>query len=142
MNKHTLIFIIIALALIFSLAGLISISIEIDISTGSSANRTKLIILSTVLSLLLFGIIVVYLFPKVILSKNRITNVIRFGSLAGLLLVLTQSVVLYDKLSCVMQSEIVGFAIYNVIELAIGRIIIALLYGTPEYPSLPAKSKR
>lgn len=140
MNKHTLIFIIIVFALIFSLAGLISI--EIESSTGPPANRTELIILFTVLGLLLFGIIVVYLFPKVILSKNKITNVVRFGALAGLLCFLTQNVVLYDKLSYVMESEIVGFAIYNVIELAIGRIIIALLYGTPEYPSLPAKSNR
>ena len=142
MNKHTLIFIIIVFALIFSLAGLIHIAIEIEISTGPSANRSDLIILFAVLGLLLFGIIVVYLFPKVILRKNKITNVVRFGALAGLLWFLTQSVALYDKTSCVMQSEIVGFAIYNVIELAIGRIIIALLYGTPEYPSLPAKSNR
>ena len=139
MNKQTLVFIIIVFALFFSLAGLISMTIEKENGTGPSANSAELVILTTILGLLLFGIIVLYLFPKIILSNNRITKVVRLGALAGLFWFFTQSGVLFDKLTSIAQSEIVGFAIYNVVEVAISRIIIVLLYGMPEYSSLPAK---
>ena len=127
MSKNKFILITcIAFGIMFCIAGFFYMTMEAEFSTDISAHRGETTIPFIALAFLILTLIISYLYPKSIQANKRIANWIRYGALIGIVWLLPQGNPLYEKTTNLMQNGIVGFAIYNMIELAIGKLIITL----------------
>jgi hypothetical protein len=70
---------------------------------------------------------------------RTIPNRVRYLAAIGLLIFLPQSTILYGKLAQVVHSDITLFALYNILDIAIGRMMFVLMKR--DRPLLPSPDK-
>jgi hypothetical protein len=130
MHKNKFItFTIISLVFIVTVGSLVHIAIEAEMGSVSEKNRSSVILPFIALGILVCAACVAFLYPHVVQRNSRLASLLKIGAVAGLLLFLPHSVIVYEKATFFVHSKFVGFAIYNVMELVIGRLILKLLSG-------------
>lgn len=117
----------IALTVVVGAGGLISVLIEAEQGTRGGLHRTDAIILFTAFCVLLLSFLVAHILSRGTFLGRRIPNRVRYIAAIGLLILIPQSTVLYGRLAQVMHSEIALFALYNIIDVALGRMMLALM---------------
>lgn len=127
----------IALTVLVGTGGLISILIEAEQGTWGGLHRTDAIILFTAFCILLLSFLVAHILSRGTFLGYRIPNRVRYIAAIGLLILIPQSTVLYGRLAQVMHSEIALFALYNIIDVALGRMMLALMKSEKPLPTPP-----
>jgi len=136
MNKTKFVtHLIIIFLFFFLLAVLINMIIEAGCSAAPSSNHSEMVIPCAVLAFLLIGMVIFYLFPHLNLRNSSTVKVVKYIAIVGLVWFLPQSTLLYEKTHYFFRSEIVVFTIYNIIEFAIGNLVIKLLYDAKKSSS-------
>jgi hypothetical protein len=127
----------IALIVLVSTGGLISVLIEAEQGIRGGLHRTDAIMLFTAFCILLLSFLVAHILARGTLLGRRIPNRVRYIAAIGLLILIPQSTVLYGRLSQVMHSEMALFALYNIIDVALGRMMLALMKREKTHPTPP-----
>jgi hypothetical protein len=123
------------LAFIFCAAGLIHVLIEKEQGTGAVLHPVDAIILF----LALCGLIIAFLLAHM-LSGSTFYGLTIHGRLRSVLtlavlLLLPQCAILYTGIARTVHSDVTLFAVSNMMDLAVGRLLFALLRRRP--PLLP-----
>jgi hypothetical protein len=126
---------VIALTVLVGVGGLISVLIEAEQGTRGGLHRTDAIILFTAFCILLLSFLVAHILSRGTLFGRRIPNRIRYIAAIGLLILIPQSTVIYGRIAQVMHSEIALFALYNIIDVALGRMMLALMKSKKPLPT-------
>ena len=105
----------------------ISVLIESDQNMRGALYRSDAIILFIVFCILIISFLVSPMLSRGVLFRHRIPARIRYITAIGLFLLIPQSTVLCGRLSQVMHSEMAIFALYNMIDVALGRMMLALI---------------
>ncbi len=128
MNRVRFIFsIVIAFAVIFCVAVLIYGLIEAQFSIGYSMRRYEIILPFSFLGFLILLFVLFQLFSGS--PGNRAFSALRIGALIGLLWFLPQSHLIIQRLSGFVNSGLLVFIVYNVMEVAFGRFLLMLMHG-------------
>jgi hypothetical protein len=127
MSKNKFILILFAVLLfMFWLAILINLFMDGELGVQKGKMKTDLLILFSASLLLIAVFIFSHRLSRGSLLKKGIPARIQFGVVIGLLLFLPQTTILYGKIADIVQSEFTLFALHNIIDIAIGRLIFAL----------------
>ena len=133
-NKFVLLTMI-TFVLLFSLAELVHVAIDAELASYSKVDRGEIIFPFTVLGFLVFIIAIFYLYPRIVRGNTMISKVVKAAALVGFILFLPQSIVLYDKTKYFIHNDLVRFAMYNFMEVALTRFMMRILYGMRESSS-------
>jgi|GEM_PF-5502241 len=132
----------IALTVLVGAGGFISVLIEAEQGTRGGLHRTDAIILFTAFCILLLSFLVAHILSRGTFLSRGIPNRVRYIAAIGLLILIPQSTVLYGRLAQVMHSEIALFALYNIIDVALGRMMLALMKSEKPHPTPPDKTEK
>jgi hypothetical protein len=127
----------IALTVLVGAGGLISVLIESEQGTRGGMHRTDAIILFTAFCILLLSFLVAHILSRGTFLGRRIPNRVRYIAVIGMLILIPQSTVIYGRLTQVMHSEITLFVLYNIIDVAFGRMMLALMKSKKSLPTPP-----
>jgi len=100
---------------------------DAQFSRGASLTTKKILVPLTICILLMCVTLFSYIYPHLMNKNPKIVKLIRLGALFGMLWLLPQGRTLYQNTQYFVHNGIVGFAMYNIIELAIGRLITTFL---------------
>jgi len=113
----------------------ISVLIESDQNIRGAPYRSDAIILFIVFCILIISFLVSPMLSRGVLFGRRIPARIRYITAIGLFLLIPQSTVLCGKLSQFMHSEMALFALYNMLDVALGRMMLALIKRDQTQPT-------
>jgi hypothetical protein len=119
----------------------ISVLIGSEQNMGGAPYRSDAIILFIVFCILIISFLVSPMLSRGVLFGRRIPARIRYITAIGLFLLIPQSTVLCGRLSQVMHSEITLFAMYNMIDVAFGRMMLALIKRDQTQPTRSHEKK-
>jgi hypothetical protein len=129
----------VVLVLLVGAAGLINVLIDAEQGVRTGLHRTDAIILFAAFCMLLLLFLVAHMLSRGTVLGRSIPNRVRYLAAIGLLIFLPQSTILSAKLAQVVHSDITLFALYNIIDIAIGRMMFALMKR--DRPLLPSPDK-
>jgi hypothetical protein len=134
---RAIITILIAVAAIIGLAGFINLLIESEQGENGGIQPVDAYVIFAALC----ALVAIFIIARILRTGTAFGLVIpeRFRTLAavGLLILLPQSAVLYGRIAQTVTSEITLFAVYNILDIAFGRLLLALFQK--RLSLLPAK---
>ena len=113
----------------------ISVLIGSDQNMRGAPYRSDAIILFIVFCILIISFLVSPMLSRGVLFGRRIPARIRYMTAIGLFLLIPQSTALCGRLSQVMHSEMALFALYNMLDVALGRMLLALIKRDQTHPT-------
>ncbi len=134
-NKKCVIFIIIIFIFLFCLAGLMNGVIDAELTSSAEVDRGAIFFSFAIFSFLFFIIVIFFLYPNIFYGNKPVSRVLKISALIGFILFLPQSIVLYDKAKYFIHNDLLRFTLYNVIEVAMSRYILRILYNKKEASS-------
>ncbi len=129
----------VALIVLIGAAGLINVLIDAEQGKRTGLHRTDAIILFTAFCLLLLLFLVAHILSRGTVLGRTIPSRVRYLAAIGLLVFLPHSTILYGRLAQVVHSDITLFALYNILDIAIGRMMFALMKR--DRPLLPSPNR-
>jgi len=113
------------------LAGLWHMALMSDLY-ASDLNRAEPNMVFIVISYLILGMLMAYIYPKGIEGENKIANGIKFGIIIGLIWVLPHALIMHATTEGGALNVIFIDAGWHLFEQACGGVVIALIYGVPQ----------
>ena len=122
------------------LAGLWHMALMSDLYANET-NRAEPNMVLIVVSYLILGLLMAYIYPKGMEGTNKIANGIKFGILAGLIWVLPHALIIHATTEGGALNVIFIDTGWHLVEQACGGVVIALIYGVPQDAASTASSE-
>ena len=105
--------------------------------SGIARAAEEMSMASIALGYLLLGFLLAYAFPYGYSGGSATTEGLRFGLLMGLIIALPQAFINSGAYDVALQASLVD-AVYRLVEITVGGVVTAMLYGSGAAEASPA----